>query len=269
MLFNHATFIGVDPSLSRALQDPGGLSRGHLRRAFVYAALNQEQELIAISEGKLEDLLAFAAGQEAALVAVNAPRRPNQGLMRQEEVRQTLVPPPRPGRWLDHRLAEYQMRQHQIGVTPTPSQVEDCPAWMQICFSLYHHLEGLGFQAYPCEGAQRQYLEVHPHACFCALLGQAPFPKDNLEGRLQRQLVLFDQGLKISDPMEFFEEITPRRLLKGTLPLKDIYSSNELDALAAAHTAWMAANHPEQITLLGAVEEGQVVIPVGELKSHY
>jgi hypothetical protein len=209
------------------------------------------------------------AGQEAAYVAVNAPRRPNMGLMGREDVRQTLVPPPKPGRWLDFRLSEFQLRQHRIGVIPTPGSEEACPSWMQSGFNLYHRLEELGFRAYPCDDYSRQYLEVHAHACFCGLLGQAPFSKDSLEGRLQRQLILYEQGLKISDPMDFFEEITPHRLLKGTLPLKGIYTPSELDALAAAFTAWVAALQPTQVTLVGAAEEGQIVIPVAELKTHY
>jgi predicted RNase H-like nuclease len=37
----------------------------------------------------------------------------------------------------------------------------------------------------------------------------------------------------------------------------------ELDALAAAYTAWLAIKHPNSIMLYGDEREGQVVVPVG------
>jgi hypothetical protein len=69
--------------------------------------------------------------------------------------------------------------------------------------------------------------------------------------------------------MLVFEEITRHRLMHGILPLDTIYSPGELDALVAAYTAWLAGTHPEQITSLGAPEEGQIVLPAAELKAHY
>jgi hypothetical protein len=75
--------------------------------------------------------------------------------------------------------------------------------------------------------------------------------------------------LKIPDPMLFFEEITSHRLLNGVLPVEHLSSPGELDALVSAYTAWFAANHPDQLTLLGDAQEGQVAIPSINLKSHY
>jgi hypothetical protein len=90
-----------------------------------------------------------------------------------------------------------------------------------------------------------------------------------LEGRLQRQLVLYEQGLGIRDPMDFFEEITRYKLLKGILPIDQIYTIEELDAIAAAYTAYVFGRHPERTIKLGDPDEGQVVLPVAELKSKY
>jgi hypothetical protein len=114
-----------------------------------------------------------------------------------------------------------------------------------------------------------QWLEVYPHACYCGLLGVTPFPKNSLEGRIQRQLILYDNKLRIPDPMVLFEEITRHRILQGILPLKDLYAPGELDALVAAFTAWVAAIHPERLTTLGHVDEGLLYLPVPELKRHY
>jgi hypothetical protein len=136
-------------------------------------------------------------------------------------------------------------------------------------FTLHRRLEGLGYRVYPAENSQKVSLEVYPYACYTALLGQPPYPKIALEGRLQRQLVLYEQKINVPDPMRFFEEITRHRLLHGMLIEEGVYTPGALDALVAAFTAWKAILHPEQVTCLGHPEEGQVVLPVAELKSRY
>jgi hypothetical protein len=255
MFFTDATFLGIDPTAGQ--------------RPFVYAALGHDLRLMALGQGDMEEVLAFVAGQRQALVAVCAPRRPNLGLLARQEVRQSLLNPPRPGRWLDFRLAEYLLRQHNISIPQTCAREENCPNWMQMGFILHRRLEELGYQPYPSENARRQVLEVYPHGCYAALLGLIPFPKYTLEGRLQRQLVLHEQKLNVPDPMRIFEEITRHRLLKGILPTDDIYNPGELDALVASFTAWVAASHPDQITRLGDSQEGQIILPVAELKARY
>lgn len=271
MFSSRTTFLGIDPTAGQ--------------RPFTYAALDIDLRLLALGEGTMEDVLAFTAGQRSAVVAISAPRRPNLGLLQQDEVRQGLHPMPRPGRWSGFRVAEYQLRQHQIGVPQTPGVEESCPRWMQMGFKFYRRLESLGYISYPAEvstsaaevdgsqspetGGALQYLEVYPHACYTALLGVTPFPKVSLEGRIQRQLVLHEQQVHVPDAMDFFEEITRHRLLKGILPLETLYSPGELDALVAAYTAYLAANQPEQVSCIGHPQEGQIILPVPELKERY
>lgn len=279
MFFTNTTFVGIDPTAGQ--------------RPFAYAALDHDLRLLALGQGSLDEVLAFAAGQRQAWVAVCAPRRPNQGVMRRDEVRQSLSPAPHPGRWLDFRLAEYLLRQHNISIPQTLAAEADCPTWMQMGFLLHRRLEALGYRPFTRpEGAQpdgggqgggqpeggqpegslqgtRLCLEVYPHACYTVLLNVAPFPKGSLEGRLQRQLALHEHKLRVPDPMNFFEEITRHRLLRGILPLEELYEPGELDALVAAYTAWHAACRPQEITLLGDPDEGQIALPVAELKHHY
>ncbi|RLD06531.1 MAG: hypothetical protein DRI65_06590 [Chloroflexota bacterium] len=69
--------------------------------------------------------------------------------------------------------------------------------------------------------------------------------------------------------MRVFEEITRYKIIQGQLPLDGLYSVEELEALIAAYLAWKAASEPDEITLLGERKEGQVVIPVKELKPKY
>ncbi|OGO27981.1 MAG: hypothetical protein A2Z16_00640 [Chloroflexi bacterium RBG_16_54_18] len=255
MFFTNTTFLGIDPTAGR--------------RPFIYAALGEDLHLLALGQGEMEEVLAFVAGQRQAVVAVCAPRRPNQRIMERPDVREQLSPPPRPGRWINFRLAEYLLRRHNISSPKTPRVEKECPNWMRMGFKLHRRLEGLGYEIYPHENSPRQLLEVYPHASYTALLGVSPFPKNTLEGRLQRQLVLYEQKINVPDPMRFFEEVTRHRLLRGILPGEGLYETGELDALVAAYTAVKAVLHPEQVTRLGHPEEGQIILPVAELKSKY
>jgi hypothetical protein len=255
MLFNETTFIGIDPTTGK--------------RPMAYAALDRDLQPLALGEGDLDAVTAFVGGQQAAFVALNAPSQPNQGLMKHPTVRESLNPVPRPGRWEGFRVAEYLLYQRKIRIPRTKAKPENCPVWMQVGFELYKRLKGLGYQPYLTPEAPCQVMEVYPHAAYTVLLNSAPFPKNSLEGRLQRQLVLHNQGLYVPDPMRVFEEITRYRLLQGILPLEDLYSPRELDALVAAFTAWVAATSPEGVTVLGDPQEGQIVLPSAELQPRY
>src|SRR3989337_2400730 len=232
MFYSRTTYLGIDPTA-------GG-------RPFTYAALDHELRLLALGKGNMDEVLAFVAGQRAALVAVCAPRSPNQRLMERPEVRERLAPPPPPGRWMNFRLAEYQLRQHNISIPQTSAEEKDSPRWMQKGFTLFRRLESLDYQPFPQADAARQSLEVYPHACYAGLVGHLPLPKHTLEGRLQRQLVLYECRMNVPDPMSLFEEITRHRLLQGILPLENLYSPEELDALVAAYTAWLSRAQPRQ-----------------------
>lgn len=227
--------------------------------AATYTALDSDLHLQVIGAGSLADVLAYIGGQAGAFVAINAPRRPSMGLMRQDTVRQSLEPPPRNGSWLKYRVAEYQL---QLPILPTPDDVAACPEWMRRGFELYDRLGDLGYNAYPAESeAARVTLETNAYASFYRILGHAPLPASTLEGRLQRQLILHEMGVRVADPMDFFEDVTTNRLLHGSLPLRNIHTPNELDALVAAVIAWLADKRSGQVNLLGAPEEGQIIVP--------
>ncbi|KPL79142.1 hypothetical protein ADN00_04610 [Ornatilinea apprima] len=231
------------------------------RHPFTFLAVDDTCRLLAQGSGHLEDVLAFCAGQTAARVAVNAPPRPNQQVMAHQETRQSLFPDLSPGRWTQLRLAEYELHQAGISIPRTPSQPEDCPAWMRLGFKLYHHLQELGYQPYPGE-AERQWLETQSNAAYWSLMNHAqPFHEKTLEGRLQRQLVLHQISLPVSDPMRFFEELTRHRLLNGILPLESIFSPEELNAWAAVYTAWCSIHHPENLVRFGDPQEGVIYLP--------
>ncbi|MGB8213837.1 MAG: DUF429 domain-containing protein [Anaerolineales bacterium] len=246
-------FVGIDPTAGR--------------HPFTFAALDQDCQLVALEVGDVNDVLAFLIDQMGCVVAINAPAHPNHGLVRKKLESQNLAPGQLRGS--DMRLAEYELHERGISILPTPARVEICPAWMQVGFDLYNRLEEAGFEQYPAESASQQWLETHPHAAFCALLGQLPLSKPTLEGRLQRQIALYEQGVGIKDPMDFFEEITRHKLLHGALPMEFVYAAEELDTLMAAYIAYRAVTCPQEIMLVGNRPEGQIALPAANLKERY
>ena len=246
-----ASAIGID-----ATSGEGGLSM---------ATLDRDLRVLDLIEVDLEQAVALLQRQQGAFVGINAPARPNMGVIRR---RRGEDGQPR-ARGTEIREAEYDLHLRGIAVAPTPSREALCPAWVQQGFVLYRKLADLGYQPFPAEEAACQWLEVHPQAAFCGLLGRLPLPKPSLEGRLQRALVLFEQGVRMGDPMEFLEEITRHRLLLGALPMEMIPSPSQLDALVAAFTAWVALARPQDISRVGNQQEGQIVLPVPELMTSY
>lgn len=94
-----------------------------------------------------------------------------------------------------------------------------------------------------------QWSETDAQQCFLALCEHELLSRRTLEGRIQRALILYEEGLRIPDPMDFFEEITRHKLMQGILPQENIYSIRELDALVSAYAAWMLTNEPRQTYL--------------------
>jgi predicted nuclease with RNAse H fold len=253
MSSSSAMFVGIDAS--------GG------RQPFTFAALDPDRRLVALSSAELEGAISCLEVGPGLHVAVNAPPRPNLGIVRKRLEKQNVSTGRLRGS--DVRLAEHELRERGISVSPTAARPERCATWIQAGFELYQRLGKLGVKAFPSPPEKGQWLEVNPHAAFTVLLGQLPLPKPTLEGRLQRQLVLHDRGVGVRDPMGFFEEITRHKLLRGILPMELVYLPEELDALVAAYTALLAATEPQTLTALGDRHEGQIYLPTSELQPRY
>jgi predicted RNase H-like nuclease len=69
--------------------------------------------------------------------------------------------------------------------------------------------------------------------------------------------------------MAFLEEITRHRLLHGLLPTELVLLQEQLDALVAAYTAWLAATKPAELTRLGNKQEGYITLPASTLQDQY
>jgi len=253
MLFTDLIYIGVD------------LTTGH--KALTYAALDHDLNLVALADAELEETLAFLAGQKLAVVAVNAPSHVNHGVVKKNLQTESLTP--HSIRGAEMRVAEYELHQRGIAVRGTEAKESLCPAGVRAGFTFYKKLPKLGFESYPDDDVSHQCLETNSYACFCVLLGIRPLSKLTLEGRLQRELLLYELGLRIHDPMVFFEEITRHKLMNGLLPFGLVHSSAQLDAMVAAYTAWHVAHKPAEVIRFGHRLEGFVTLPVSALKEKY
>jgi hypothetical protein len=242
----HPRYIGIDPFAREG--------------SFTFSILDENCHLIDMGDGFITDINVIIQSIEQVCVAVNGPRRTNIGLVKKELSTQNLLPGQKRGG--DIRMAEKLIRDKGINISATPSREELCPEWMQLSFLIFNELDNLAFFPFPTEGKGRLWIETHAQTFFYFILGQKPFAKSSLEGRLQRQLSLFDSGVGIHNPMKFFEEITRHKLLKGLLPLDLIYSPEKLDSLSAAYMAYLTVNQPYSIELVGSEEEGKIVIPI-------
>lgn len=257
MLFTETVYVGIDPT--------AGVRPMH------YAVLDGKLRLVALSKGDMEAVLAFVGGLEAAVVAVDAPQSPNRGLMLEPERRHRYNLRPGGRTWGQWKVCEYELRRRNIRVYSTPDRAEAAPRWIRTGFEVYRRLGRAGYRFFVHgeDVGARTMLEVHPHACYAVLLGRRPFLKQTLEGRLQRQMVLYLEGLDIPDPLKVLEEITQHHLLTGRLPLEGLYTHDELDALAAAYTAYLVGVKPERVSQIGDQEEGMITLPSAELLDFY
>ena len=253
----HDVYIGIDPTAGR--------------RPMTLAALDDDLRLVHLGPLDADGVLAFVEGRPGAVVAVDAPQSPNRGLMRRADVRRRLGLPPRGRTFGQWKVCEYELRRRNLRIYNTPSEASAVPTWMRAGFALYRRLTALGFAFFHVGGPppERMMMEVHPHACFGVLLGHRPLLKANLEGRLQRQMVLYLEGLDLRNPVHTLEEITRQHLLSGALALDGLHNHDELDALAAAYTAYLVHQKPSRVCQVGDLQEGLITLPVSGLKDRY
>jgi hypothetical protein len=240
------TFLGIDPS--------------QRYQPYVYVALDQDLKIQVIGSGPLREVLAFAAGLSFSIVAINGPQRTNDGLLAEEDNNKALFPV-NISKEHNMRKIEAQLIVEGINMPRTPSLEKDCMVWCRRGFKLYKRIQQLGYQYYPTEH-ERIYVEVQAEATFSRFAGGATlFNESSLEGRIQRQLILYEQKLPVPDAMDFFEEVTRFRFLNGIIPIENIYECGELNAIVSAFTAWMIINKTDSVECLGDKREGEIYVP--------
>ncbi len=257
MLFSDVAYMGIDPTAGT--------------RPIDYAVIDKRKQILALDQGDIESVLAFVAGLENVIVAIAAPQGPNMGLMRQSEIRRRHNLQPDGKTWAKWRVCEFLLRRRNIRLYNTPADEQKAPGWVRNGFFLFRRLQEMSFQPFLVgeKPAGHTLLEVNPHACFSVLLEHRPLLKRTLEGRMQRQLVLYQEGFDIYNPLRVLEEMTRHHFLTGNLPLEGLCEADTLDALVAAYTAFLAGEEPRQVTQVGEQQEGLVTLPVNELKDFY
>lgn len=229
---------------------------------FTVTVLDQKCSLFTCAHGQTEDVMELIKLNSPSLIAVTTPSSVNKGFMKKPEVRRCYSPPPRKDQWTDLRTAEYEMHLAGLHISRTPSIINNCTSQVRQGFILYQYLQEVGYQTYPTPDVVNHWMEVPAEAGFQMLFkGKTLLKPKTLEGRIQRQLLLFDHKLGIPDPMFFFEEVTRYRLLHGILPFENLYSTSELYALIAAYTAWLAINDPSQVSYFGIPQENLIFLP--------
>lgn len=252
-----ATFIGID---LRAV-----------RRSYTYAALDGNQTLIAFGQGRLDDIFSFISGRQTAICAINSPLTTCPTENSQPDFTQEALFPieQRKGRKQSQRQAEHDLQLKGIIVPKAPSTLEmkSSPGWVRRGFQFIQLLEQVGFKVWPTEGTSRQFLEVQAEAAFWNWLGAQPLSEETLEGRIQRQLILAEMDIDVPDPMNFFEEVTRYKLLRGLLPMNGIYSPQELNAIMCAITALLLVKNPQQVATFGSRSDGIIYLPIHEVNT--
>lgn len=257
MLFQDAVFIGIDPTAGQ--------------RPIKYSALDTERRIIVHEQGDMEEVLAFIASFKSAVVAIDAPQGLNQRWMRKPDVRRSYNLLPGGKTWVQWRVCEYELRRRNVRIYNTPDRLAKTKNWVQVGIALFRRAQDMGYRLYEQgeSSSERMLIEARAHACYSTLLERRPFPKDSLEGRMQRQLLLYVEGLDLPNPLLALEEITRHHLLSGHLPLEDLCDQETLDALMAAYTAYLTAMEPDRVSQVGAQQEGFITLPVPAMKDVY
>ena len=147
-------------------------------------------------------------------------------------------------------LKQYSKLTLAVSVPSTKNQQRSCTIFKK-------KIAQTGLKPFPTKSAPKQWFETDAQDCFRILIGKSPLSRRTLEGRVQRGLILYEQGVRINDPMDFFEELTRYHMLGGVFPNELLYSAYQLDALAAAYVAWQAVNEPGQIETTA----GKLILP--------
>jgi hypothetical protein len=247
-------FIGIDPTAG-------------VRHSTV-AILDSRLKVVKLQNTSLDAIFEMVNAYPAAICAIDAPIAPSKGLMADKDYRRRLGLEPGSSSYSNYRVGEYELRRRGITLYNTPVDSKLAKKWMQEGWKLYDRLREAGFGEYP-RASPRRLFETYPHAGFTALVGRRPYPKTSVRGLLQRQLVLYDEGLDLPDPMHNLEEWTRHRIMTGQLTYDGLYNHDQLDALMAAYTAFKAEKEPHQVNLVGDPAEGQIVVPVAALKDAY
>ena len=128
-------------------------------------------------------------------VAVDAPLRTSEGLLRDPRYRERIDPPPPGESYKRSRECDYHIRRRGIRIYQVPLWYSDCDSWVIAGFSLYDALlSHENWTIFDGRIGTKRLLEVYPYACYSALLDYLPPRKNTRIGR-ETRLAALDAGL--------------------------------------------------------------------------
>lgn len=189
---------------------------------------------------------------------MDAPYGLNKGFMDNKEFRNKLNSKLE-GHY-NKKVSEYMLSIRGINPFSTPGDIDEVTgwnSWMHSGFDAYQIIEKLEYKHLNetnCKVVDKRIIETFPHGCFTVLAGNVPQKKSTEYGIEERIQLLHNLGF-----------MNIRSLLYGSK--HDI--GDKLDALVAAYTALMTSKR--QVTFVGDIAEGQIVLPVlpEQLKEKY
>lgn len=241
---SYTTFIGIDV---QAIQKP-----------YFYYALNDSLEILACGHGRLGDVLAYLAGQASALVAVNGPIclvRPDSA-----PVQGGLFDIDQSNSDGNQRTGDSALASRGFQPAIHLQEGKKVLLWVERSLELTAGIRQLGYEE-SNSGKSRTFFETHSDAAYWLVTGSLPYDSRSLEGRLQRQLLLYEFGFTVKDPMTFLEEFTRYRLRTAQIPMGQVLPAHELRALMSAATAWLVDRRPEAVEHFGETCKGEIFLP--------
>lgn len=249
-----AVYIGVDVTAGA--------------RPMTVAVLDGRLNVERLMDATLDETVGIIRQYDQAMCCIDAPIGPNMGLLADKKYRQKVGLEANKTNYATYRVGEYELRKRGIGIYNTSTDEDRISDWVRTGWELYERLRGFGFVDFPQNGMKRM-AEIHPHAAYTVMVGKRPYPKQGFDGLLQRQLLLYENGIDVKDVMGFLNEWTRHHLMRGEVDTGGVHSHDQLDALVAAYTAYLIEREPGQTTYVGDPSEGLIVLPVAELKDEY
>jgi predicted nuclease with RNAse H fold len=237
-------------------------------RPMTVAVLDGDLNILDLSSRLAPEVAEIITAYEKVTCGVDAPIGPNPGLLVDPAYRARVDLPLDQPTYQEYRVCEFELRRRGIYVYHTPTDPERVPRWMTAGWELYDRLRAAGLVDYPRPGPRRLF-ETYPHGVFTTLLKKRPYPKTGIEGRIQRQLLLYHEGVEIQDPLFVLQSWTPHQFLTGSLDMDRIHTHDELDALVAAYTAYLLDCEPQHTASVGDERDGQIVLPTDDLLDYY
>ena len=208
------------------------------KRPYTLAEVNQAGELISLTQCTLDEVMTITS-RPSVWIAVNV-------LRTAEKVKSGEM-----------RVAGREVKSKQLTFQSSPVDLQKTSSCAKNIHLLYSQL----VQIPRTDDEKARVIKINAVACFKLLMGGQLLPGAGYEGRIQRQLALIYQGIRLKDPMAFYEEITRRRLLQGDLPDHMLYRPAQLNALVAACMARLARQDPQRVAYIGDEADGWIAIP--------